>query len=75
MYVYKINVLEELKKKGYPQGKLRSNKILGGGTIEKIRNLESITLDTLNTVCIMLKCQISDIIEIVPTSEELEKYY
>ena len=60
---------------GYSSTKLRRNKLIGGRTAERLRTGESVTLETLNIVCIMLKCQLSDIIEIVPTPEELEKYY
>lgn len=75
MYIYKKNIIDELKKLGYTSTKLRRNKLIGGRTAERLRAGESVTLETLNIVCIILKCQLSDIIEIVPTPEELEKCY
>lgn len=75
MYKYKIDVMEALKARGYNSYILRENKTLSQGTITKIKNEGNITLKTLNAVCLMLKCQISDIVEIVPTDDEKIKYY
>lgn len=75
MYIYKKDIFAELKKFGYNSTKLRRKNLISGRTLDRLRAGESVTLETLNIVCIMLKCQLSDIIEIVPTPEELEKYY
>lgn len=75
MFNYKINVLEALAEKGYSCNRMRKEKILSEGTMQSIREHKSITLNTLNTICIILRCQISDIIEINPTDEEKIKFF
>lgn len=63
MIVYKINVLEELKKKGYTPKRLTEENLLGGGTIQNLRDNKSVRFDTLNTLCRLLECDVCDIIE------------
>lgn len=75
MYKYKGNVVEMLKNKGYTTYKIKKNNLLSQGTLKKLENNGNVTLDTLNAVCCMLKCDISDIIEIVVTDEEKIKYF
>ncbi len=70
MYKYKIDVVKALNDRGYNSYKLKKNKALSQGTIAKLKNKGNVTLETLNAVCVMLKCQISDIIEIEPTDQE-----
>lgn len=75
MWKYKIDILKELSNKGYTSTRLRNEKILSEGTMQHIRNGKGISTDTLNTVCLILRCQPSDIIEIIPTDEEKIKYF
>lgn len=75
MIKYKIDVFEELKKHGYNQTRIQREKLLPSQTIVNIRAGKSISLDTLNKICIMCKLQPGDIIEIVATDEEKIKYY
>lgn len=60
---YKIDVLAELKKKGYSSYRLRQDKIFGERTIQKIRNGEIVTADNLAVLCRLLECQPGDILE------------
>ena len=60
---YKINVLESLKAKGYSTYRLRKENIFGQATIQKFRFGEGVGWDTLETLCNLLGCQPSDIIE------------
>lgn len=75
MIKYKIDIFEELKKKGYNQTRIQRERLLPAQTMQNIRAGKSITLDTLNKICIMLKMQPGDIIGIEPTDEEKVKYY
>lgn len=75
MWKYKIDVLKELSVRGYTSTKLRKDKIISEGTMQHIRNGHGITTDTLNTICLILRCQPSDIIEIIPTDEEKIKFF
>lgn len=69
----KINILEELKEKGYTTYKLRADKLLSESTITKLRNNSAnITLETLDTLCSLLDCDISDIVEYIPDDEKTQ---
>lgn len=67
MLKYKIDVLEELKGKGYSTYKLRKEKLIGEAQIQKIRDGELASKETLNTICKLLNCQPGDILEYVET--------
>nr|DAQ38084.1 MAG TPA: putative transcriptional regulator [Caudoviricetes sp.] len=75
MINYKIDVFKALKGMGYNQTKIQRENLLPRQTMQNIRAGKSITLETLNKICIMLKMQPGDIIEVVPTDEEKIKYY
>lgn len=75
MIKYKIDVFKELKNKGYNQTRIQREKLLPAQTQQNIKAGKSITLETLNKLCIMLKMQPSEIIEVIPTDEEKIKYY
>lgn len=62
MLKYKINVLEELKKRGLTSYTLRKEKLLGESTIQKLRNGEGVSWDNLETLCKLLECDISDLL-------------
>ncbi len=75
LYSYKMDILKELSKRGYTSTRMRKEKILSEATMQNLRKGKGITTDTINTICIILRCQPSDIIEIVPTDEEKIKYF
>lgn len=75
MINYKIDVLKALSEKGFTCSRMRKEKILSEATMQNLRNKESITLKTLNTICIILRCQPSDIVEIIASDEEKIKYF
>lgn len=66
MLKYKIDILGKLKEKGYTSYKLRKDKIIGEAQIQKIRNGELASKETLNTICKLLNCQPGDILEYIP---------
>lgn len=59
---YTVDVLAELKKKGYSAYKLTKEKILGNGSIQKIRDGAIVSIDSLDKICKILECQPGDII-------------
>lgn len=63
MLTYKIDVLKELAQRGYTANRMRKEKILSESTMQNLRNRGDINTKTLNTLCIILRCQPSDIIE------------
>lgn len=63
MIKYKIDVLEELKKRGYTTTIIRKKKILAESTLTRLREGKtSISCDSIGVICSMLRCQPSDII-------------
>lgn len=75
MVRYKIDVFSELKKHGFNQTRLQHENLLPKQTMANIKAGKSITLETLNKICLMCKLQPGDIIEVIPTDEEKVKYY
>lgn len=75
MFKYKIDVMKELSQKGFTSSRMRKEKILSEATMQNIRKGKGITTDTLNTICVILRCQPSDVLEIVPSDEEKIKYF
>jgi len=75
MIRYRFDIFDELKKCGFSQTRIQSECLLSGQTIQNIRNGKDITTETLNRLCLMLRLQPSDIIEIVPSDEEKLKYF
>lgn len=72
---YKINILDELKNKGFTTYRIRKEKILSEGTLQKFRNNDTtITLGNIETVCKLLDCQPSDIMEYIPDESENSKW-
>ena len=63
--IYKINIIEELKKAGYSTYRIRKEKLLSESTMQKFRNNEPISWDNISTICKLLKCQPGDIMEYV----------
>ena len=75
MIQYKKDIVTLLKEHGYNQTRIKKEKLLPAQTMINIRAGKSITLDTLNKICIMCKCQPGDLVEVIPTDEEKIKYY
>lgn len=67
MLKYKIDILDVLKQNGYTTYKLRKEKIIGEAQIQKIREGELASKETLNKICKLLNCQPGDILEYVET--------
>lgn len=72
MIVYKIDILKELKEKGYTSYVLREKKIIPEGTMQRLRRKDLISLQTLDVICRLLELQPGDIIEYIPDQENEE---
>lgn len=70
MFIYKINVLQELNAAGYNSSRLRKEKLLGEASIQKLRNNEMVGIHYLETLCALLDKQPGDIIQYVPDTEQ-----
>ena len=76
MIYFKIDVTEELKKKGFTSTKILREKLLPSQTLQNIRaGKTNITIDTLNRLCLMLRMEPEDIIGYKPTDEEKIKFF
>ena len=60
---YKIDVLQELKSKGYSSFKLREEKLIGQSYIQQLRNGEIVSYACLDKLCKLLECQPGDLLE------------
>lgn len=69
MIVYK-DILEQLAAHGWSTYRLVKEKQLGNGTIQRIRDRESISTETLNKICYLCGCQPGDLIGYKPDKEE-----
>ena len=67
--VYKVNVMEELKKAGYNPARIRKERIMGERILQKIRNGEIVSAENLGRICKLLHCQPGDILEYVDDPE------
>lgn len=69
--VYKIDVLQALKEKGYNTTKLRKEKILAESTIQKLREGKPISWANISEICNLLNCQPNHFLENIkePTKE------
>lgn len=73
MVKFRIDVLEELKRKGYTSYRIRKDKIFGQRTMQRLREGKDVSFDMLSRLCMLLECGISDILEYVPDDNEGEK--
>ena len=62
---YKVDVMTELKKKGYTSTKIREEKLIGQSYLQQLRHGELVSWKTLDTICALLECQPGDLIEYV----------
>lgn len=72
---YKIDILEELKNRGYTTYVLRKNKYLSETTIANIRAGRPITMNALNAICVMLRKTPQEIIEFKISDDDKIKYF
>ena len=63
--IYKIDVLNALKEKGYNTNKIRTEGLLSQSTLQKFRNKQGVSWENLETLCRLLECQPADLIEFV----------
>lgn len=65
-------LFETLERKGLSQYDLEQMGV-DHRLLDKIRHNRNITVETLGMLCVMLKCTPNDILEIVPTADEISK--
>ena len=60
---YKVDILAELKKKGYTSTKIREEKLIGQSYLQQLRHGELVSWKTFDTICALLDCQPGDLVE------------
>lgn len=63
MIIYKFNVLERLKNNGISTYKIRKDKVLSESTLQRLRQNQIVSIEIIDILCQLLKCQPGDIIE------------
>ena len=74
MIRYKVDVLKVLKEHGYSQMRIQREQLLAGSQIMRLKRGEPIAFSALNKICLMCNLQPGDLIEVVPTEEEIKMY-
>lgn len=59
-----------LQRKGITQYKLINEWHFSNGTLDSLRKNKSITLNTLQDICKLLNCDISDVVEFTDAAED-----
>ncbi len=62
---YKVDIMAELKKKGYSSTRIREEKLIGQSYLQQLRHGELVSWKTLDTICALLECQPGDLLEYV----------
>ena len=57
MIYYKIDVLEELKKRGYPPKRIREENLISQATLQNLRQKKAVNFATLDILCKLLNRQ------------------
>lgn len=65
MIKYKIDVLQELKNKGFSTYRLRKEKLFGERTMQQFREGIIVSAENLARLCCLLECQPGDILQYV----------
>ncbi len=59
-----------MREKGLTTYKIRKNKIISEGTLQKLRENGTVSTESIAALCAALDCQPGDIIEYVPADEQ-----
>ena len=60
--IYKFDILQAIKDKGYNTNTLRKEKLLAEGVIQSLRNGKAVSFANLEKLCELLEMQPGDII-------------
>ena len=71
--IYKIDVLQALKEKGYNTNTLRKERLLSESTIQNLRESQPISWSNISRICDLLGCQPNRFLESVKEPETVER--
>lgn len=72
MIRFKIDILKELKKKGYNTGVIRKEKLLSEAALQQIRQGGVPGVKSINAICKMLNKQPGALLEYIPDTAAAE---
>lgn len=73
MIVYKIDVIDELKKIGVTYASVRKTKVFSQSTLKKFKEKDTnISMDNINKLCCLLELQPRDIFKYIETQEDMK---
>ena len=70
--VFKINVLQTLKDKGYSTYRIKNDKLLSQSTLQKLREGKPVSWENIETFCRLLEIQPGELLEYNPDTEDDE---
>ena len=62
---YKIDILQELRSRGYTSTRIREEKLIGQSYLQQIRRGELVSWKAIDKICGLLNCQPGDLMEYV----------
>jgi putative transcriptional regulator len=65
-----VDILELLRKNGWSGYRLQKAGLISNGTIVRLRHRQSISTETLDTICRLCNCQPGDLMRWEPDPEE-----
>lgn len=71
MITYKC-ILQKLSERGWSSYRLKHEKKLSGGTIDRLREGRPISTETINVLCELCNCQPGDLLAWVPDDAKEE---
>lgn len=71
--VYKIDVLQALKERGFNTNRMRKEKLLAESSIQKLREKKPINWQNISQLCGLLGCNVGDLLDYVPDVGEQEQ--
>ena len=69
---YKVDIMAELKKKGYYSTRIREEKLIGQSYLQQLRHGELVSWKILNIICTLLECQPGDLLAHTPDPAQSE---
>jgi len=68
--IFKVDILEKLRLRGYTTYKIRKDKLLSESTVQKLRKNEGVSWENISIICALLDCQPGDIMEYAPDERD-----
>ena len=62
---YKVDILQELRNRGYTSTRIREEKLIGQSYLQQLRHGELVSWKAIDTICALLDCQPGDLVEYV----------